>query len=360
MARYSPKDGWDVRTVGLRYAIDDRPGIRRVRVGSGFRYRDPHGRPVKDGPTLARIKSLVIPPAWTDVWISPEAKSHLQATGRDARGRKQYRYHPRWRELSHQTKYSRMVPFAMALPRMRQQVARHLRDTALSKAKVLATIVQLLERTFIRIGNEEYARSNGSFGLTTLRDRHVKVKGKAIQFEFKGKSGVRQSITVTDERLARIVKRCQEIPGQELFQYVDDDGHRQAITSADVNNYLRAAAGQEFSAKDFRTWAGTVLAARELSGRQRGRTTRQTKRDLADAVKAVAHHLGNTPAVCRSCYIHPAVLEAYANGTLNERLARPRKLRGLSDEECAVLALLQSQRTFREQLEDSVRRARAA
>jgi DNA topoisomerase-1 len=315
---------------------------------------DAKGRPVTDTPTLARIKSLVIPPAWTDVWISPHPKAHLQATGRDARGRKQYRYHARWKEFSHQTKYSRMVPFARALPKIRRQVSHDLRDPALCKTQVLAAVVQLLEKTLIRVGNEEYARTNGSFGLTTLRDRHVQIDGGAIRFEFKGKSGVRQSVRLTDAKLAKIVKRCQDLPGQDLFQYVDERGRRRLITSADVNDYLRQAAGESFSAKDFRTWAGTLIAARVLS-QMPGSGTRQIKSSLVGAVKTVSQHLGNTPAVCRACYIHPAVLEAYADGTLVTRLARRRVIRGLSTDEAAVLALLQSQRTWRQQLQEAAK-----
>jgi DNA topoisomerase-1 len=344
-----------VKAVGLRYGTDSKPGIRRLRAGSGFRYATSEGRPVKDPATLARIKSLVIPPAWADVWIAVDPRSHVQATGRDARHRKQYRYHPKWKQLSHQTKYSRLVAFARALPMIRAQVAAHLRQTAMRKTKVLATIVQLLERTFIRIGNEEYARANGSFGLTTLRDRHVKIRGEAIQFEFKGKSGVRQRVTLSDRRLAKIVRHCQELPGQELFRYVDEHGRSRLITSADVNDYLRNAAGETFSAKDFRTWAGTLIATRELSDRDPGPTQRQAKATLVDAVRVVSHHLGNTPAVCRACYIHPAVLAAYADGTLRARLSRKRRIRGLSDDEAAVLAVLESERTWRQQLEEAAR-----
>ena len=246
------------RTIGLRYGTDTVRGIRRVPPRGRFRYVDAKNRPVTRAATLARIKSLVIPPAWTDVWISPHPKAHLQATGRDARGRKQYRYHTRWKEISHQTKYSRMVPFARALPKIRRQVSHDLRDAALCKTQVLAAVLQLLEKTLIRVGNEEYARTNGSFGLTTLRDRHVRVRGGAIRFEFKGKSGVRQSVTLTNGKLAKSIKRCLDLPGQELFQYVDEHGRRRLITSADVNEYLRQAAGESFSAKDFRTWAGTL------------------------------------------------------------------------------------------------------
>jgi DNA topoisomerase-1 len=315
---------------------------------------------VRDRRVVARIRSLAIPPAWTDVWIATDAKSHLQATGRDARGRKQYRYHPRWREVSHRTKYSRMAAFARALPRIRRQVKGHLRRAGLSRERVLATVLQLLEKTFLRIGNEEYARTNGSFGLTTLRDRHVKVKGQAIRFEFKGKSGIRHALTVSDARLAKIIKSCQELPGQELFQYIADNGRRRTIKSSDVNGYLRDAAGEAFSAKDFRTWAGTLIAAGALSGKQPGDTVRATKSTIVEAVKVVSRHLGNTPAVCRACYIHPAVLEGYADGTLAARLARPRKLAGLNAEEAAVLALLETQKTWKRQLEAAAKIAKAA
>jgi DNA topoisomerase-1 len=346
----------NAKAVGLRYGTDAKPGFRRVRAGAGFRYVTPDGRTVREAATLARIKSLAIPPAWTHVWIALDPRSHLQATGRDARGRKQYRYHPRWKEISHQTKYSRMVSFGRALPRIRARVGSDLRQAALCKTKVLAAIVQLLEQTFIRVGNEEYARTNGSFGLTTLRDRHVTVRGEAIRFQFKGKSGIRQRVTLTNRRLARIVKHCQDLPGQDLFQYIDTDGRGRLITSADVNDYLRAVAGDSFSAKDFRTWAGTLIAARELGRRDPGHTQRETRTSLVDAIKAVSQHLGNTPAVCRSCYIHPAVIEAYSDRTLHTRLARKRRIRGLSDEEASLLALLESQRTWREQLEESAKR----
>jgi DNA topoisomerase-1 len=349
------------RVAGLRYGSDSSAGIRRVRRGSSFRYLDRNGRLIRDPRTLARIKSLAIPPAWVDVWISADAKSHLQATGRDAKRRKQYRYHPKWRAVSHQTKYSRMTTFARALPSIRRRVADDLRRAALCREKVLAVVVQLLERTFIRIGNEEYARENGSFGLTTLRDRHVKVRGQEVRFEFKGKSGVRHSLTMSDARLAKIIKGCQELPGQELFQYIGEDGRRRSITSSDVNRYVREAAGGEnFSAKDFRTWWGTLIAVRALRTQPAAQSTRQSKSTLLDAVKIVSRHLGNTPAVCRTCYIHPAVLEAYADNTLVTRMSHPRKLRGLDAEEARVLALLESQKTWRQQLEAAVKATRAA
>ncbi len=349
------------RRAKLRYATDRRPGIARRRSGKGFRYVTPAGRPVVDQAVLARIRALAVPPAWTDVWISPDSQSHLQATGRDARGRKQYRYHAKWREVRHHTKFERMVPFAQALPRMRARVESDVRQSPLTKEKVVATIVQLLERTLIRVGNEEYARANRSFGLTTLRDRHVRIRGGRVQFTFVGKSGIRQSIALTDARLARIVKRCQDLPGQELFQYLADDGRRRSVTSADVNAYLRDVAGQDFTAKDFRTWAGTLRAAMALRKKEAPGSQRGAKRTITMAIEQVAGHLGNTPAVCRACYIHPTVLETYADGTLTERLTRrKRRVRGLSSDECAVLALLQTPRDFRTQLAEAARAARVA
>jgi DNA topoisomerase-1 len=346
------------KAAGLRYVGDGRRGIRRVKAGAGFRYVHPGGRVVNDEPTLARIKRLAIPPAWTDVWISADSRAHLQATGRDARGRKQYRYHARWREVRHQTKYDRLVPFARALPSLRRRVAADLRDTQLSKDKVLAAVVQLLERTFIRVGNPEYARTNKSFGLTTLKDGHVRIRGAELRFEFRGKSGIKQAVAFSDARLAKIVKRCQELPGQELFQYVDEDGRRRAITSADVNRYLREATGGEFTAKDFRTWAGTLLAALALRGEEPQSSAKKSKSVIVRAVERVASHLGNTPTVCRTCYIHPYVLESYADGTLPARLAASkRRVRGLSPDESAVLALLEHRKDWRQLLADSARAA---
>jgi DNA topoisomerase-1 len=344
--------------AGLQYACDDRPGIRRQRSGSGFRYLSPRGRVITDAGTLKRIRALAIPPAWTEVWIAAEPRAHLQATGRDARGRKQYRYHARWRDVRHQTKYERMIPFGHALPLIRNRVATDLREPTLSRTKVAAAVVQLLEKTWFRIGNIEYARSNRSFGLTTLRDRHVRVRGSEVKFEFVGKSGIRHSVTLTDAQLARVVKRCQDLPGQDLFQYVDSDGRRRVVSSADVNTYLREAAGGEFTAKDFRTWAGTLLAARALAGQDLGATERKTKSIIAQSIATVARHLGNTPAVCRACYIHPAVLEAYADGTLRRRLQARRGVRGLNADERALLNLLESRRSFPEQLAEAARLAR--
>jgi DNA topoisomerase-1 len=348
------------KAAGLRYARDTGRGIRRVKSATGFRYVGPSGRRITDELTLKRVRSLVIPPAWTDVWISADPRAHLQATGRDARGRKQYRYHPRWRDVRHQTKYDRMVPFARALPQLRRRLASDLRQSTLTKRKVVAAVVQLLEKTLIRVGNSEYARTNKSFGLTTLRDGHVQVRGAEVRFQFKGKSGIRQAVTCSNARLAKIVKRCQDLPGQDLFQYVDADGHRGKVTSADVNGYLREAAGADFTAKDFRTWAGTLLAAAALRNAAIATSDRKTRSILLRAVEEVAGHLGNTPTVCRACYIHPAVLEAYADGTLAPRLASRRKIRGLSADECAVLALLEGRRDWRAQLTEAARVRRVA
>jgi DNA topoisomerase I len=337
---------------------DSRQGIRRVRRGKSFSYLSPRGRVITDEATLKRIRSLAIPPAWTDVWIACDPHAHLQATGRDARGRKQYRYHPRWRDVRHQSKYDRLVPFARALPALRRRVETDLRHPALTKDKVVAAVVELLGKTFIRIGNIEYARTNKSFGLTTLRDGHVQIDGAELRFEFRGKSGVRQSLSFSDARLARIVKRCQDLPGQELFQYVDENGHRRQVTSADVNAYLREVTGAEFTAKDFRTWAGTLLAAVALRDEKAQTSERKAKSVIARAVERVAKHLGNTPTVCRTCYIHPYVLECYADGTLPEKLANTRRrARGLSPDESAVLALLETRRDWRTQLAASARAA---
>jgi len=303
------------RAVGLRYVSDDRPGIRRIKDGEGFRYVDEKG-PVTNETVLKRIRSLAIPPAWTYVWICPHEDGHLQATGRDAKGRKQHRYHPRWREVRDATKYERMIDFGKILPRIRQRVARDLARPALSREKVLATIVRLMDLTFIRVGNDEYAKQNHSYGLTTMKDQHAKIRGGTVQFSFRGKSGKYHTIEVEDRRLARIVKRCQEIPGQELFQYYDAEGARHDVTSGDVNDYLREASGADFTAKDFRTWAGTVLAAQALEGCPEFTTKRQAKKNLKQAIATVAEKLGNTPAVCRKCYIHPFILDGYSRKKL--------------------------------------------
>jgi DNA topoisomerase-1 len=330
------------RAAGLRYVDPADPGINRLKAGKGFRYADAAGRAVTDDEVLARIRSLVIPPAWTDVWISPSPRGHIQATGRDARGRKQYRYHPLWSQTRDETKYERTLAFARALPRLRRRVERDLRKPGLPREKVLAAVVRLLERTLVRVGNEEYARENRSFGVTTLRSRHATVSGQQLKLTFRGKSGKLHSVGLRDRRLAKVVRDCQELPGQHLFQYVDDEGETRRIGSDDVNEYLRDALGEDFSAKDFRTWAGTVLAARAL----RGLEGDPGPTPLAAAVKEVAHALGNTPAVCRRCYIHPRVVEAYLDGGLGDApqgAAAPAK-RGLTADERAVVALLRRRR----------------
>jgi len=330
----------------LRYVSDTQPGIRRQRAGRGFCYRGMDGRPIRDPVVLRRIKALAIPPAWTDVWICPRPDGHMQATGRDARGRKQYRYHPRWHAVRDTTKYDRMIAFGEALPQLRAHLKQDMALPGLPREKVLAAVVQLLETTLIRVGNLEYARANSSFGLTTMRDRHVKIAGATLQFHFRGKSGIDHMVRLHDRRLATIVKRCQDLPGYELFQYIDATGERQTIDSADVNDYLRHLAGQDFTAKDVRTWAGTVLAACAL--RECGPCTSQTeaKKAIVQAVDAVAKRLGNTRAVCRACYVHPTVLDAYldcslcalplSRDTSNPSLEVP----GLQPEETMVLTLL--------------------
>jgi DNA topoisomerase-1 len=304
------------QAAGLAYVNDADPGVRRIKSGTGFAYKDAKGRRVDDARTLGRIRSLVIPPAWTDVWICPDPDGHIQATGRDQRGRKQYRYHPDWSAHVAQTKYERMAEFGRALPKLRERVEADLGIRGLSKTKVLAAVVRLLELTLIRVGNDEYARQNKSFGLTTLRDRHARIEGSAVRFEFKGKSGVTHSTGLRDRRLARVVKACQDIPGQRLFQYYGADGERHAVTSADVNAYIAEATGGPFTAKDFRTWAGTLAAAEALLSAERAESATAAKKTVAEIVKQVAARLGNTPAVCRSSYIHPKVLEAFGDDSL--------------------------------------------
>jgi DNA topoisomerase-1 len=340
-----PPGAASAKEAGLYYASDADPGITRVKKGRAFDYRGPDGRPVRDRATLERIRTLVIPPAWQKVWIAPKANAHLQATGRDARGRKQYRYHPRWTAVRDETKYTRMLAFARVLPAIRRRVAADLRRTPLSRERVLATVVALLERTLIRVGNDEYARTNGSFGLTTLLDRHVDVKGRRVRFHFRAKSGVVQKIDLDDALLARSVQRCQDLPGQTLFQYVDEAGAQRTISSTDVNDYIRDVAGQDFTAKDFRTWSGTVLAACALcSDIELGSATAR-KRFVSEAIGEVAGRLGNTKAVCRKCYVHPTVIDAFLEGetiapfvrtTSTTRSSRHQ----LSAEESAVVKLL--------------------
>jgi DNA topoisomerase-1 len=333
------------RAAGLKYTTDTRPGIRRIGKRSTVKYLDERGRVVRDAATLSRIKSLVIPPAWTDVWICPDERGHVQATGRDARGRKQYRYHPRWREVRDETKYDRMIGFAHALPTIRRRTRADLRRQGLPREKVLAAVVQLLEKTLIRVGNGEYAKQNRSFGLTTMRDGHVAVKGERVRFSFRGKSGVEHDVDLEDRRLANVVKACRDIPGYDLFQYFDEDGERQAIGSADVNAYLQQVSGLDFTSKDFRTWAGTVLAAQMLRELEAVDSDAQRKKNIVRAVEAVAKRLGNTKAVCRKCYIHPAVFDAYMDGsmlkTVAQRARRVQSVARLSGGEAAVLGLLQ-------------------
>lgn len=332
------------RLAGLRYVSDAFPGIRRVKRRAGFSYVGPEGEPLNDQSEIARIRSLAIPPAWTDVWICPLANGHLQATGRDAKGRKQYRYHPRWREVRDETKYLKMLAFAQALPRIRRRVEQDLQRSGLPREKVLASIIKLLETTLIRVGNEEYARQNNSYGLSTLRDRHVNVTGSTIRFQFRGKSGVRHTVALNDRRLARIVKRCQDLPGQELFQYLDDAGVAHPIESADVNNYLREISGEHFTAKDFRTWNGTVLTALTLDELEITESVIDAKHNVVRAVQIVARHLGNTPTVCRKCYVHPEIIEAYLEGVTLKTLPPPattwKPPRRLRPEEAQVVRFL--------------------
>lgn len=335
------------KTAGLHYSTDTKPGIRRVRSGRSFRYLKADGRPHKDPADLQRIRALAIPPAWTDVWISPDPRGHLQATGRDARGRKQYRYHPRWREIRDDTKYDRLLAFGRALPGIRRRTDADLRRAGLPREKVLAAVVRLLEKTFIRVGNDEYARSNRSFGLTTMRDGHVKVNGARVRFIFRGKSGVEHELELENRRLARIVRQCRDLPGQELFQYRDDEGRVVDVGSADVNAYLKEITGEDFTSKDFRTWAGTVLASTLLAGEAVEATSRGTKKQIVAAVDQVAKRLGNTRAVCRKSYVHPAVFDAYLGGSLRtprrRRVARA-AIGGLTEAEVAVMRLLQQPR----------------
>ena len=336
-------------SAGLSYVSDDRPGIRREMTSLGFKYIDRHGKVIRNPRELKRIAALAVPPAWTDVWICPNRAGHVQATGRDARGRKQYRYHPQWRTVRDETKYDRLQSFAAALPKVRARVAADLVRPGLPREKVLATVVQLLEKSLIRVGNDEYAKQNGSVGLTTMKDGHVRVRGGTLQFTFRGKSGIRHSVDVTDRRLARIVRQCRDLPGQELFQYLDEQGRRQSVNSADVNAYLKSITGESFTAKDFRTWSGTVLALTALCECGHATSQAQAKKQVLKAVEAVAGVLGNTRTVCRKSYVHPAVIDAYMDGSLvpSPRSARTGSSRrgiprcGLRADEIALLSLLQ-------------------
>ena len=323
----------------LHYVDDSQPGLRRKVLRGHFAYFDTDGQRIKDAAEIKRINALVIPPAYTDVWICADPRGHLQATGRDARGRKQYRYHPRWREIRDEDKYSRMVAFGKILPKVRRQLEVHLAAPGLDRNKVMAAVISLLDTTLIRVGNSQYARDNKSYGLTTLRNRHVEVKGSNIAFQFRGKSGVEHQVTIKDRRLAGIVKRCMELRGQNLFQYLDENGERHSVSSHDVNDYLQQLTGSDFTAKDYRTWAGSALALamlRELHWEPEP----QAKQHIVDMVKAVARQLGNTPAVCRRCYIHPKVLEHFVLGEL-AKLPKPRQRKGLRMEEVALATFLE-------------------
>jgi len=312
----APDPVTSAKEAGLRYVTDDTPGIRRVHHGKGFTYVDANNKTIHDDETLIRIKSLVIPPAWKDVWICPNPNGHLQATGRDDRNRKQFRYHPKYRQVRDQAKFDKMIAFSKALPTIHRVTAQHLKLPGLPREKVMATVVRLLEKTLIRVGNDEYAKANHHFGLTTLRNNHVKVNGSEVHFHFKGKSGVEHAVDLHDPRLAKIIRGCQDLPGHELFEYINGDGTPHRITSQEVNDYLREITGQDFTAKDFRTWAGTTLAAHALRLLKPASSQRQAKRNIVQAIEAVAHILGNTKAVCRKCYIHPALLEAYTTNRL--------------------------------------------
>src|SRR5690349_7242574 len=346
-----PRDA--AETAGLRYVSDEEPGIRRKKSGKGFTYTKPDGKKVEDEATLDRIRSLAIPPAYTDVWICARANGHIQATGRDAKGRKQYRYHPAFREVRESTKYEHMLEFAKGLPAIRKTIDEHMSLRGLPREKVLATVVHLLENTLIRVGNSDYVKQNKSYGLTTLRDPHVKVDGSELRFQFKGKSGKTWRLQVKDRRIARIVKACQDLPGQDLFQYLDETGEQQSIASADVNAYLKEITGRDSTAKDFRTWAGTVLAALALAEFEEFDTDAKAKKNIRAAIEKVSSRLGNTPSICRKCYVHPEIFASYLDGGLLLDIKQEietelrEDLSSLKPEEAAVLALLE-QRLSRE------------
>ena len=333
------------QAAGLRYVTDAIPGIRRVRHGDAFRYLDPRGDAVSDPDERLRIKALGIPPAWTDVWICPNPRGHLQATGRDAKGRKQYRYHATYRQVRDEAKYDRLLAFGEQLPAIRRRMEQDLARDGLPREKVLAALVKLLEETLIRVGNDEYARVNSSYGLTTLHDEHADISGAKLRFTFRGKSGKDHTITLQDRRLAAIVKRCRDIPGERLFQYRSNGGDFHAVYSEEVNAYLREITGCDFSAKDFRTWFGTVLAAQALRGLELPTSQAQAKRNVNQAIDTVAERLGNTRAICRKCYVHPAVIDAYLEGRLEDELAATSSSEGLSDDESATLGLLLAHRS---------------
>ncbi|MEQ1810601.1 MAG: DNA topoisomerase IB [Terricaulis sp.] len=323
--------------AGLTYVYDDAPGISRRRSCKGFTYRAASGRAVRDKKTLARIAKLAIPPAWVDVWISTKQNGHLQATGRDARGRKQSRYHPRYREHQDSAKFDHLAEFGKGLPAIRKTINAHMRKQGLPREKVLAAIVRLLDTTLIRVGNDEYARNNKSYGLTTLTNRHADVRGEKLRFVFTGKSGKNWRLTLQDRRVAKIVKAAQDLPGQRLLQYEDEDGKSHHVTSTDVNAYLREISGRDISAKDFRTWGGTVLAAAELSGFKTAKTQTLAKANIKAAIDVVSGSLGNTPSICRKSYVHPNLLETYEAGAF---ILGNAKRAGLSAHEAAVLNFL--------------------
>jgi DNA topoisomerase I len=354
----SPTDA--ARLAGLRYSQDDQPGIARRRSGRGFAYRRPNGAAVRDKATLERIRALAIPPAWTDVWICTDPDGHLQATGRDARGRKQYRYHARWSDRQEGTKFDRMVAFARALPKIRRRCDADLGRPGLPREKVLAAVVKLLELTLIRVGNDEYARLNRSFGLTTLRDRHARVSGTQVRFRFRGKSGKQHEVGLRDRRLATVVKRCQDLPGQELFQYVDADGVVTDVASDDVNAYLREISGGDFTAKDFRTWAGTVLAYRALQALQPADDDAVSRRNVVAAMRTTADRLGNTPAVARRSYVHPAVIDAYLDGSIGGALVDAVEDSGDLPAEATLAEEAQVVKLLRDRLAADARRASKA
>jgi DNA topoisomerase-1 len=330
-------------SAGLQHVSDSRPGIRRKKSGKGFCYVQPDGTKLCDTRLLRRIRSLAVPPAWTDVWICPFADGHIQATGRDARGRKQYRYHPLFREVRESTKYEHLVAFAQALPVIRAKVRQHMSLPGLPREKVLATVVHLLQTTLIRVGNDDYARENKSYGLTTLKQRHAAVEGSEVRFRFTGKGGKQWALRVRDRRIAKVIRSCQELPGQELLQYVDEQGNLQDVTSTDVNAYLREITGEDITAKDFRTWAGTVLAAQVLKEQEAFSSHAQAKRNLRAAIARVAIRLGNTPTICRKCYVHPDVVDSYLDGKLafDTKIGKLEdELAGLQPPEAAVLTFL--------------------
>jgi DNA topoisomerase I len=344
-----PKDA--AESAGLRYVSDTRPGVHRKKAGKGFTYTRTDRSRLCELEVLKRIRALAIPPAWTDVWVCPFADGHIQATGRDAKGRKQYRYHARFREVRESTKYEHVVAFADALPSIREKVREHMALRGLPREKVLATVVHLLESTLIRVGNDDYARQNNSYGLTTLKNRHVAVEGNEVRFRFTGKSGKRWSLRVRDRRVAKIIRACQELPGQELIQYVDEEGDCRDVTSTDVNDYLKEITGRDITAKDFRTWAGTVLAAMALTELENFDSAAQAKRNLRAAIEKVSARLGNTSTICRKCYVHPEVLNSYMDGNLVLELKSKAEselrtaMGNLKPEEAAVLALMRSRLT---------------